>query len=345
MQKINKKKVLILVIFIIISILLIFMGVKITHKNNDTKEVGSNNKIEDTEAPQIELNGKENLILINGKEYKEEKATATDNIDGDITDKIQIEGNIDTNKNGDYEIKYIVQDNAGNKTEVVRKVKVCSKLSDLGLPVLMYHFFYDKNTGKGKDNNWIEISEFEKQIKYLSDNNYYFPTWEEVENYIDKKQDLPEKSIVITVDDGDASFFELAVPVLNKYNIDATSFVITEWYGWRVNEQRSNVIYESHTNSMHESGANGKGRMLSWSYNDIVKDLKTSQEILGGADIFCYPFGQYNETDIKALKETGFKLAFTTQEGRVKPGSKKYELPRVRISRNTEMEYFKELVK
>ena len=91
---------------------------------------------------------------------------------------------------------------------------------------------------------------------------------------------------------------------------------------------------------MHKGGSNGKGVMLSWSYEKMVEDLKTSQEVLGGANIFCYPYGQYNELDIKALKDTGFKLAFTTQGGRVKKGASKYELPRVRISGTTSLESF-----
>lgn len=339
-KKINLKKVMLFIILIII----VLIGFKMLNKN-ETIQTSKNVKIEDNEAPQLILNGNEKTIITIGNNYNEEGAVATDNIDGDISSKIKISGDVDTSKKSTYEIKYSVQDKAGNISEETREVIVCNPLGSNGLPILMYHFFYDKNTGKAKDNNWIEISDFENQIKYLSENNYYFPTWDEVENYIDGKQELPEKSVVITVDDGDASFFDLAVPVLNKYNIDATSFVITSWYGYRVGEPRENVIYQSHTDSMHESGANGKGRMLNWSYNDVLNDLKKSSEILGGANIFCYPFGQYNESSIKAVKEAGYKLAVTTAEGRVKKGAKKYELPRVRISKNTSLEYFKELVK
>lgn len=344
-KKINLKKVLILILFVIIivTISLLFAGKSLN--NEETVQTASKEVvIEDNEAPTLTLNGDREKIIVVGNKYSEQGATAVDNIDGNISNKIEIINNVDTSKKGTYEVKYKVEDEAGNISQDTRKVIVCNKLSSKGLPVLMYHFFYDKNKGKGNDNNWIEISNFESQIKYLSDNNYYFPTWKEVEKYIDGKYELPEKSIVITVDDGDASFFDLAVPILNKYDIDATSFVITGWYGYRAKEPRQNVIYQSHTYNMHESGANGKGRMLNWRYNDVLNDLKKSSEILGGADIFCYPFGQYNESNIKAVKEAGYKLAVTTMEGRVRKGTKKYELPRVRISRNTRMEYFKELV-
>ena len=226
------------------------------------------------------------------------------------------------------------------KTELAKKLENGKYLSDSGLPVLMYHFFYDKNEREPQDGNWIEINNFEQQIKYLSENDYYFPTWEDVEDYIDGKTELPEKSVVITVDDGDPSFFELGVPIIQKYNVKATSFVVAYWYGDVAQNKENNISYQSHSYDMHKGGSNGKGVMLSWSYEKMVEDLKTSQEVLGGANIFCYPFGQYNELDKKALKDTGFKLAFTTQGGRVKKGASKYELPRVRISGTTSIESF-----
>ena len=213
-------------------------------------------------------------------------------------------------------------------------------LSEDGLPVLMYHFFYDKSKDSGKDGNWIEILNFEEQMKYLSENDFYFPTWQQVEDYIAGKQELPEKSIVITVDDGDPSFFELAVPIIQKYKIPTTSFVITYWYGNRANDKQDYVSYQSHSYDMHKAGSNGKGVMLSWDYDKIRDDILLSRDVLGGANIFCYPFGQYNDLDIKVLKENGYKLAFTTKGGRVKKGSSKYELPRVRISGNTSISEF-----
>ena len=248
--------------------------------------------------------------------------------------------NVNINQDNDKKEENI----APSKSLLEEKLESGKYLSDSGLPVLMYHFFYDKNEREPQDGNWIEINDFEAQMKYLSENDFYFPTWEEVEDYIDGKTELPEKSVVITVDDGDPSFFELGVPIIQKYNVQATSFVVAYWYGDVAENKEKNISYQSHSYDMHKGGSNGKGVMLSWSYEKMVEDLKTSQEVLGGATIFCYPFGQYNELDIKALKDTGFKLAFTTQGGRVKKGASKYELPRVRISGNTGLEAFKKKV-
>lgn len=334
-----------LVIFFIAVIIIILGIILISNKNSKEQII----KVDDSEPPQLIINGKDKKMVPIGTENIQDSATATDNIDGDITDKILVEGNVDTNNIGTYELIYRVSDNAGNTTEKKQEIIVCNPLGEEGLPVLMYHFFYDENKekgkGKGKDNNWIDISDFEEQIKYLSENNFYFPTWKEVEEYIDGKTILPEKSIILTFDDGDASFFELAVPVLQKYNIDGTSFVITSWYGYRAQEKQKNVNYESHSDNMHQGGRDGKGVMLSWDYEKIVEDLNKSNETLGGnATIFCYPFGQYNESSIEALKETGYKLAFTTKAGRVKVGANKYTLPRVRISKTTTLSQFKNMV-
>ena len=272
------------------------------------------------------------LIYLNGKHNQ--PLNATENqiaTNAEITDEEpqeEIEGNY---KNEEEE----QQDSILNK-----KLQSGKFLSDSGLPVLMYHFFYNENTSKGKDGNWLEISKFEEQIKYLVENDFYFPTWQEVEDYIDEKQELPEKSVVITVDDGDPSFFELAVPILQKYNVTATSFVITYWYGDRANDKQKNVSYQSHSYDMHKAGKNGKGVMLSWDYDKIKEDVLLSQEVLGGANIFCYPFGHYNELDIKVLQDTGYKMAFTTENGRVKKGAQKYSLPRERIGGNISLSEF-----
>lgn len=284
MKKINKKKILIMVILIMA---IAFIIVKVTRKDTNVQT-------------DEQTKSSENQV---------------------------VEANVNTN-----------QENETNALE--EKLKSGKYLSENGLPVLMYHFFYDKSKDSGKDGNWIEISNFEEQMKYLSENNFYFPTWEQVENYIDGNQELPEKSIVITVDDGDPSFFELAVPIIQKYKIPVTSFVITYWYGDRANDKQKYVDYESHSYDMHKAGKNGKGVMLSWDYDKIKDDVLLSSEVLGGANIFCYPFGQYNDLDMKVLKENGYKLAFTTKAGRVKKSSSKYELPRVRISGNTSLSEF-----
>jgi len=328
---------LLIIIFIILMAIYVF-NIKNKENSENSNNIGNvvkNEKI-DNIAPEITLSEEKTIITI-GEKYIP-KATAKDDVDGDITSRIQT-SELDTSKAGEYEINIFVSDNAGNKTEKKQKVIIREELKN-GLPVLMYHFFYDNNKYFKADNNWLNINDFEEQLKYMNENNFYFPTWNEVNDYIDGKIKLPSKSVILTVDDGDASFFDLAVPLLQKYKIPATSFVITSWYGHRYDSAMQYVVWESHSNDMHEAGANGKGRMVNWNYEQVVEDVKESSKILGGANVFCYPFGHYNDTAIKALKDTGYILAFTVEGGRVNKNTNKYKLPRVRVTEGNSLNYF-----
>ena len=71
--------------------------------------------------PEIKLKGDETIYLSVGSGYNEAGYTASDNCDGDLTDKVTISGSVLDNV-GEYTLTYSVSDNAGNKTEVTRRV-------------------------------------------------------------------------------------------------------------------------------------------------------------------------------------------------------------------------------
>lgn len=81
----------------------------------------------DDVAPVMALNGKEKIEIYQNAKYNDEGATATDNIDGDISSKILVEGSVDTSKVGTYTISYSVTDKAGNNSKIERKVEVKEK--------------------------------------------------------------------------------------------------------------------------------------------------------------------------------------------------------------------------
>ncbi|MEM6722015.1 MAG: immunoglobulin-like domain-containing protein [Bacteroidota bacterium] len=83
------------------------------------------NVLADTTIPVITLNGSATVTLNVGDAYVESGATATDNIDGDISANIAITGTVDTSLAGIYTITYNVSDAAGNTAvEVTRTVIV-----------------------------------------------------------------------------------------------------------------------------------------------------------------------------------------------------------------------------
>lgn len=78
----------------------------------------------DKKAPEIALNGDAEMTVEAGSEFSDPGYTATDNYDGDLTDKVSVTGDVDTSKPGDYEIKYSVADSSKNEIEVKRTVHV-----------------------------------------------------------------------------------------------------------------------------------------------------------------------------------------------------------------------------
>ena len=70
--------------------------------------------VADTVPPEITLIGPATVTVQLGANYTDAGATATDNVDGDITDRIVVDNPVDTGTAGTYTVSYSVQDSAGN---------------------------------------------------------------------------------------------------------------------------------------------------------------------------------------------------------------------------------------
>ena len=81
----------------------------------------------DNVAPKITLNGNSVMSILINQTYTEQGAKASDNKDGDISNNIKIEGNVDTSKEGTYIVTYTVSDSNGNVATEKRKVIVGTK--------------------------------------------------------------------------------------------------------------------------------------------------------------------------------------------------------------------------
>lgn len=88
-------------------------------------------KINDTLPPALTLNSDKEMYVLIGGIYSEPGATARDNNDGNITDKISVTGSVDTSRLGTYDIKYAVTDAAGNYMETVRRVNVVANVDNV----------------------------------------------------------------------------------------------------------------------------------------------------------------------------------------------------------------------
>lgn len=122
----------------------------------------------DTTEPTININNWKDLTLEVGSTYEDEGATALDNIDGDVTDKITTryvyydkDGNkltpapteIVLNEVGQFVITYVVTDNAGNKEELNRRIYVVDTTPPVIEGLENNGVYFDEVTFKITDNS------------------------------------------------------------------------------------------------------------------------------------------------------------------------------------------------
>lgn len=199
------------------------------------------------------------------------------------------------------------------------------------IPVLMYHQFTANPDGERGwlRGNYAFIGDFEAQMEHIATTGFYLPTWDELSAFIDGRLFLPARSVIITDDDADQSWFDLAVPVIDRLGLLSTSFMIT---ADRQDPPPSiYVLRRSHTHDMHQAGDNGKGRMVNWTAEQIAADLSASGDALGVREVIAYPFGHFNDTAKQGVALAGFEMARTIEPGYVVMGTDKLALPVVRI--------------
>lgn len=200
------------------------------------------------------------------------------------------------------------------------------------IPILMYHQFTAKPEGESGwlRGNYAYIGDFDAHMNHIASTGFYLPTWDELSAFIDGRLFLPNHSVIVTDDDADQSWFDLAVPVVDTYKVLSTSFMIT---AYRQDPAPSPyVLRRSHTHDMHQAGANGDGRIVNWSVPEIVADMEASAGVLGVKEVMAYPFGHYNDTAKEGLRQAGWEMARTIEPGYVTIGTDKLALPTIRIN-------------
>ena len=193
------------------------------------------------------------------------------------------------------------------------------------------------------DNMHISLSvkpeDFERQMKYLAEHNFHSITPQELYAALVGGAELPENPVLITFDDGYMDNYTNAYPILKKYGLKATIFVITGFldraqpgyftWGQAAEMEASGLInIESHTvthTSLTDLTEEQVKMELERSKNDIERRLGKQ------VDFLAYPTGTYNLHIAALVKEAGYKGAFTVKYGNVDRASNVFAIERVPV--------------
>lgn len=212
-----------------------------------------------------------------------------------------------------------------------------------GIPVLMYH---SVDYEKGNELR-IPKEKLREQMQYLKDNGYTTLTLEQLYNHFVNNAPIPEKSVVLTFDDGYADNYTNAFPVLKEFGFKAAIFVITKTVDTDSSYLTSNMIKEMSDYGIDiESHTVNHDELNKLSYEEQCKTLKDSKGFLEKitdkeVKYIAYPFGKYNGDTLKAAKECGYTMAVTTRGAWSNKSDGLLTLNRVYISSIAGMEDFK----
>jgi len=204
-----------------------------------------------------------------------------------------------------------------------------------GIPVLNYHQV------EPKDGNPLTLwpEQFEAQMEYLAAEGYTTITIDEMMDALENSTSLPEKSVIITFDDGYADNYEYVYPILKKYGFKATIFLIYDFTNtypnyltWdQVAEMKDSglIHFESHTMT-HANLAELT------SVDELRHEIADSHDLLSeklGYDMhyIAYPGGRVNEEIERITSAAGYRGGFTVHYGLSTPAEGRYQMDRIPI--------------
>lgn len=271
----------------------------VTDSHGNTSSATRTLECKDVVAPVIVLNGDERIELSYGDSYTELGASAIDDIDGNLTDSIEISGKVDTSVYGANYITYTVTDSNGNKAEKQRIVVVIETTP----PEL---------TLLGESRVFLKVGETYHEAGYTAIDNadgditkhvvvtgsvdtsktgaYYLTyTSTDTSNNVSTETrsvfvyepiagfevEPNGKVVYLTFDDGPGPYTEKLLDVLDKYNVKVTFFVTSQFSNYR--DMIGEAYRRGHTIAMH-SYTHNFGKIYS-SESAYYEDLHDIQEV------------------------------------------------------------------
>lgn len=190
--------------------------------------------------------------------------------------------------------------------------------------VLCYHRFEDRP----KDSLALKPVDFELQLQSIKDNGFAVVSMSDFLAWRRGEKQIPEKSCLITIDDGYRTGYEVAWPILKKFGYPFTMFIYTNYVKgqpnaggqsltWRELEEMrdAGVDIQSHTVSHLDLRAK-KGRAPEvyeqWVRDELVNSKRLLEQQLGiSVKALAYPFGNHNAEVRRIAMEAGYEVAFS----------------------------------
>jgi peptidoglycan/xylan/chitin deacetylase (PgdA/CDA1 family) len=195
------------------------------------------------------------------------------------------------------------------------------------VPILCYHRF-----GSGSSKMIVAPAQFEAQLAWLQRNHYRVLRLADLQGFLAGRQALPQRSVVITIDDGYESVHRHAFPLLARYHMPATLFIYTDFIGARdglswaqLQEMTASgwIDIEAHSKSHRNLVERAGGESDAAYRQNIDTELRQPRAALerqlrpSGVRVrfFAYPYGDANDTVLDAMRRQQYELGVTVNPG------------------------------
>jgi len=213
--------------------------------------------------------------------------------------------------------------------------------------VLGYHDF---TTDEPETEMRIRIDKFRKQMELIRQSGISVISLEDFDAWKQGKKAIPEKSILITVDDGWKSFHDLAYPVLKEFDYPYTLFLYKNYVDGGGRALTSTMIKKmlkdggtigSHSVShpypvvFKQQQRKGEADYLKFLRKEMGESRKfLNQRFNTPITTYSYPGGYVTNEMLPLVDELGYRYAFTTKPGKTKRSTPNAEIPRFMILGN-----------
>ena len=236
---------------------------------------------------------------------------------------------------GDPEKEWVItENNPGGTYEKGERIVIPLKEQRRGgltvdgyqkVPILVYHTFAERCRSK----LCVSRQVFEEQMAYLKDNGYRVIALSDLIGFLEFRTGLPEKAVVITIDDGYHSVYDIAYPILKNHGFTATLFVYMDFIGIRgssvtwdeLREMKANGFeIGSHTVTHCDLTKRMDGEGEQAYLRRVEKELAASKKMIDqklqqDTVSLAFPYGAYNEQVLALSEAAGYKLCLSVIRG------------------------------
>ncbi len=215
------------------------------------------------------------------------------------------------------------------------------------MSILMYHQIGPYPRPDAHRAAFCHIDRFRDQLRYFKWAGFKVLTLDEARRCLFEGAPMPQRSVVITVDDGYDDFRQHAWPALQEFGFPATVFLVSKLVGrraaWLTNRDQPPLMDAAAIRQLRREGAHFGSHAATHprlsqldaaqQRAEIMDSKAELEDLLGEAvDDFCYPYGDYNASARDLVQAAGYRTGLTCIRGAANHSHNPFELTRKAIS-------------